>query len=42
MDREADNYNNSAALFNEALDSCRKAWHRSHMPRDKGNYKNHL
>lgn len=38
--REIMNYNNSAALFNTALDEWRRAYHREHQPLGAGYYKN--
>lgn len=38
--REITNYNNSAALFDTAMDEWRRAWHREHQPLGAGYYKN--
>lgn len=38
--REIMNYNNSAALFDTAMDEWRRAWHREHQPLGAGYYKN--
>ena len=33
VNREADNYNNSAMVFNTALDEFKKEYHRTHTPK---------
>lgn len=37
--REIQNYNNSAAVFNAALDEWRQSYHRTHTPLNAGGYK---
>ena len=36
--REAENYNNSALAFNQAMDEYKKAYHRTHMPVTAGTW----
>ena len=36
--REAENYNNSALAFNQAMDEFKKAYHRAHMPITRGSW----
>lgn len=38
--REIQNYNNSVALFNAALDEWRQSYHRTHLPLSRGGYRN--
>lgn len=42
LNREGDNYNNSAALFNAALDGWKRMWHRTHRPLGRGYYRHVL
>ena len=41
VNREDDSYNNSAVVFNNALDEFKKEYHRTHMPKSSGNFKNY-
>lgn len=39
LNREAENYNNSALAFNQAMDEYKKAYHRAHMPITTGSWR---
>lgn len=40
LNRETEQYNNSALAYNAALDEWKKAYHRSHAPLGAGGYRN--